>query len=190
MSRLVTALAVALMMAFAPVAAAQVKAGGMFTSEVDTVLTLISVDPVSHTALLGNRDGTSLVLEIPPQARKMQHAKPGALFRMHFVESIGLQIEQDGTAGTFEQETVELAPAGAPTGIEVVRTKRVSWSVQSIDPDRRRITLRDAHSNVSTFTYTAFLENADEIAAGDTFNVIHSETLTLEMMPNQIQTSR
>jgi hypothetical protein len=184
------AAAVALMIVFAPMAAAQVKAGGMLTSEADTVLTLIGVDPISHTAVLGNRDGTSLVLEIPAEAQKMQHAKPGALFRMHFVESIGLQIEQDGTAGTFEQETVELAPSGAPPGIEVVRTKRISLTVQSIDLNRRRITLRDAQGNVSTFTHTALLANIDALAVGDTFSVVHIETLTLEMMPNGIQTSR
>jgi hypothetical protein len=52
------------------------------------------------------------------------------------------------------------------------------------------MTLRDAQSKVSTFTYTGLLQNVDEIAVGDTFSLLHVETLTLEMMPEQIQTSR
>ena len=190
MSRLVMAAAVALMIVFAPMAAAQVKAGGMLTSEAETVLTLISVDPISHTAVLRNRDGTSLTVDMPAEAQKMQHAKPGALFRMHFVESFGLQIEQGGVAGTFEDETVALAPPGATPAIAVVTTRRFAYTVHAVDTARHVITLRDARNDVTTLIYTGLLENAEEIAVGDTFSLLHIEALTLEMMPDRIQTSR
>jgi hypothetical protein len=190
MSRVVTAAAVALLIVFAPIAGAQMKAGGMLTSEANTVLTLISVDPFSHVAVLRSRDGTSLVVEMPTEAQKMQHAKPGALFRMHFVESLGFEIERGGLVGTFENQVAELAPPGARPAIEVVTTRRIAFVVQSIDTGGRQMTLRDAQSKVSTFTYTGLLQNVDEIAVGDTFSLIHVETLTLEMMPEQIQTSR
>ncbi len=43
---------------------------------------------------------------------------------------------------------------------------------------------------MSTFTYVRLLQNVGDIAVGDTFSVVRIETLTLEMMPDQIQTSR
>ena len=190
MNRLLLAAAVALMISFAPTAGAQMKAGGMVTSEADTVLTLVGVDPISHTALLHGRDGTSLAFEVPAGAQKMQHAKPGALFRMHFVEALGLQIEQGGMAGDFEDQTVDLAPPGAPPAIEVVTTRRIAFTVQSIDATRQRLTLSDAQGKVSTFTSTGLLQKVDEIAVGDTFSLLHIETITLEMMQDHIQTSR
>jgi hypothetical protein len=65
MSRLIPIGAVALMILFAPVASAQVPSGAMLTSEADSVLTLLSVDPISRTAVLRGRDGVSLALELP-----------------------------------------------------------------------------------------------------------------------------
>lgn len=190
MSRLVMAAAVALMIVFAPIAGAQVKAGGMITSETDTVLTLVGVDPLSHTALLRSRDGTSVRIEVPAEARQMQHAKPGALFGMHFVELLGFQIEPGGVPGAFEEQTVELAPPGAPPAIQIVTTRRVASTVQSVDTARRRITLRDEQGKVSTFTYTGLFHSVEEIAVGDTFSLLRVEAVTLEMMPDHIQASR
>jgi len=190
MSRVATAAAVALMIVFAPIAGAQVKAGGILTYESDKLLTLVSVDPISQTAVLRGSDGVSLALELPTEAQKMQHAKPGALFRLHSVESLGFEIERGGIAGTFEDRTAALAPPGATPSIELVTVKRFAFNVQAVDKTRHRITLRDAQNNVSTLTYVGLLQGIGEIAIGDTFNLLHIEAVTLEMMPDQIQTSR
>ncbi|MGZ9014612.1 MAG: hypothetical protein ACXW2L_20375 [Burkholderiales bacterium] len=66
MNRLLRAAAVAAMIVFAPMCGAQVLAGGLMTSESHAVLTLLSVDPVSHTAVLGGGDGWSLTVEMLP----------------------------------------------------------------------------------------------------------------------------
>jgi hypothetical protein len=190
MSRVVIAVAVAMMIAFAPDSGAQVKAAGAMTAEAETVLTLVSVDPISHIAVLRGADGLSLMLDVPPDAQRMERAKPGALFRMRLAESLGLQVEKGGTAGTFEDQTVALAPPGAAPALEVVNTTRVVLAVQAVDTAAGRITLRDADNRVTTFVYSGLLADAEEIAVGDTFSLVRIEALTLEMLPDQLQTSR
>jgi hypothetical protein len=190
MRRVVTAAALTLIIALPPLASAQVQAGAMITSDAATVLTLVSVDPISHIAVLSGHDGMSLALELPAEAQKMRYAKPGALFRMHAVESLGLEMERGGTAGKFEDQSVALTPSGAAPAIEVVTVKRFAFKVQGVDKTRQRITLRDAQDNVSTLTYSGLLHSIGDVAVGDTFSLLHIEVLTLEMMPAHVQTSR
>ena len=188
MSGVMKAAAFALMIVFAQIAGAQMKTGGLFTSGADDVLTLVGVDSISHTALLRNHDGASLRLDVPAEAEKMRQAKPGTLFRMRLTESLGFEVEPDRSPGTFEEQTVELVAPGEPPAIEVVTTKRIALTVQSIDTVRGQVTLQDGQNTAITFTYTG--HNMDEVVAGDTFSLLHIETLTLEMMPDRMQTSR
>jgi hypothetical protein len=178
-----TAVAAALLVAFVMPAHAQpLKGGAIAATQIDAVLTVLSVDQKARTVTVRGPKGGVTTLKVPPQAQNLDQVKQGSQFRVKYVEAVAIGIRKGGEPAAIATEDVRLAPKGGTPGGVVVRTQQLAGVVDAIDYTNRYIAVRGPKGN------TIALKAADDVkleglSAGDRIAVTHTEALAMEMIP-------
>lgn len=115
---------------------AQLKAGASAVDEIDVVLTLVSIDRISRTAVLRG-DHIALNLTLPREVQAFERAKPGDRFSLHFVSTQTLTLNKGGAAGVSETESTEFAVAGDKPIGRFTTTRSVTLRVQQVNRANR-----------------------------------------------------
>jgi hypothetical protein len=180
--RIIAALA-ASTLAFAPVAAAQLKAAAIEAGEAEAMVKLVTIDRAARTAVVQGPLGGTFTIHLPEQAQNLDQVKPGDLFRLRYVESIALALHKGGTASESQEQTVKLAPKGGTPGGKMVSTRQVTATVGAIDRGARTMTLVGPRGGAATALKVGPEVRAfDEVAVGDTITVSYTEALAIEMV--------
>ncbi|MGZ9067651.1 MAG: hypothetical protein ACXW2I_20215, partial [Burkholderiales bacterium] len=144
--RLLVTAAIAVTIGAVPIARAQLKAGAIAGHEMDGVVTLVSIDRMSRTAVLRGGDDIALNVTVPPEVRAFERAKPGDRFSLHYVSRQSLALNKGGAAGVSETESSEFAIAGdTPIG-RFTATRSVTLRVQQVNRANRTLTIQDANN--------------------------------------------
>ena len=169
--------------ALAPIAGAQVKGGASVVDELDVVLTLVSIDRNSRTAVLHGATDIPVNVTLPSEVQSFERAKPGDRFSLHYVVSESLTLHKGGAAGVSETQSFDFAVAGnTPIG-RFTTTRTVTLRVQQVNRADRTITVPDANNRVTVLPVDENDEGFDSIAVGDTISIISTETIELEPVP-------
>jgi hypothetical protein len=165
-----------------PAHAQPLKGGAIAATQVDAVLTVLSVDQKARTVTVRGPKGGVTTLKVPPQAQNLDQVKQGSQFRVKYVEAVAIGIRKGGSPAAIATEDVRLAPKGGTPGGVVVRTQQLAGVVEAIDYTNRYIAVRGPKGD------TLALKAADDVKleglrAGDRIAVTHTEALAMEMIP-------
>jgi Cu/Ag efflux protein CusF len=112
--------------------------------------------------------------------RNLDQVKVGDKVNMEFVDELALFIRRaDSPPRTTEAQAVALAPKGQkPSGL-VAQTIKLTGNVESIDSQKRTISLKGPAGNVRTFKVDQSIKNLDEIKNGDQVVLRFTEAVAL-----------
>ena len=176
--------AIALIVGIASSARAQAADGAGTIGELDAVLTLVSVDRASRTAILRGSDGVALSLTLPPDVLAYERFKPGDRFALHYVAKQSLTLSKGGVAGVAETQASEFVNAAAAPLGRFSTTRTVTLRVQQVNRGDRTVTVQDANNHLLTVRLDEDEQGLDELAVGDTLSIISTEIIELELVPS------
>ena len=169
-------------LAFPVNAAAPPKAAAVEVAEYETTAELVSVDRSSRVAVLRGANGATLTMTVPAEAQNLDRVKPGDRFKVRYVEAVAVALQKGGAATASGLQTVELAPKGGTPGGRVVATKRASALVTEVDRAQRTIALQGPQKLSMTFKVADDVRSFDDIAVGDTIEVVYTEAFALQLV--------
>jgi Cu/Ag efflux protein CusF len=172
---------IATLLAAAAPAAAQTKGGALAVEQTEAVVTVTKVDPQARTVTFRGPKGGVSTLMVPPEAQNLDQVKPGQQYRMKYVESVAVEIQKGGKASASAAEEMNLAPKGAKPGGVIVRTRQIAGVIDAIDYANRYVAVRGPKGNVLSFKVADDVK-LDQIAAGDSIVLTHTEALAIEMV--------
>jgi hypothetical protein len=165
-----------------PAHAQPLKGGAIAATQIDAVLTVLSVDQKARTVTVRGPKGGVTTIKVPPQAQNLDQVKQGSQFRVRYVEAIAIGIRKGGSPAAIATEDVRLAPKGGTPGGVVVRTQQLAGVVEAIDYTDRYIAVRGPKGNTIALKAAADVK-LEGLSAGDRIAVTHTEALAMEMIP-------
>jgi hypothetical protein len=176
-----TAAGIFFAIAFAGAALAQLKDAAVAVEETEAVVTVTKVDKEKRTVSFRGPQGGVATLMVPPEAQNLDQVKPGQQYKMKYVESVAVAIRKGGAPAAAASEEMKLAPKGAKPGGVKVRTTQISGVVDAIDYTKRYVSVRGPKGNVVSLKVADDVP-LNELSAGDTISVTHTEALAIEMV--------
>ena len=149
---------------------------------VEAVVTVTKVDAKARTVTVRGPSGNLHTLAVPPEAQNLDRVKPGDRFRMAYAEAAVLSISKGGEPAVKVDKSVKVAAKGASPGGQMVRTVRLTATVDAIDYKTRRVALRGPKGNVLALAVSQQVKDLERVAAGDRVSIVYSEAIALEMV--------
>ncbi|HYH41050.1 MAG TPA: hypothetical protein VD867_03625 [Burkholderiales bacterium] len=168
-----------------PAAVAQVKDGVVAVAATEAVVKVISVDRKARTATVRGPNGGTVVLNVPPDAQNFDRVKPGALFKVRYLESVALVLSKGGEASAGGMRKVTLAPKGGTPGGTISETHQVTGTVEAVDYKSRAIAVKGPGGKIVALKVADEARNLDEIHVGDTISLVYAQALAMEMVPQE-----
>jgi hypothetical protein len=188
-SRIYAAAAVMSAFLFVPVATAQIKDGVVAVAETEAVVKVIGVDRKARTATVRGPNGGTVVINVPQEAQNFDRVKPGALFKMRYLESVALVLSKGGQASAGGVQTVKLAPKGGTPGGTVAETKQITGTIEAVDYRNRALALKGPGGKIVSVKVADEARNLDDFAIGDTISLVYTQALAMEMVPQEKKTA-
>jgi len=119
-------------------------AAGMINpqGEMRDIATVEAVDPATRTVTLKTAKGETKQIHLGKQAVNFDQIKPGDKVRATLAEEVAIAVTKGGApASAAETDAVILAPKGEKPGVIIADSDQVTAKIQSIDADKRTITL-------------------------------------------------
>lgn len=149
---------------------------------VEAVVTVTKVDAKARTVTVRGPSGNLQTLAVPPEAQNLDKVKPGDRFRIAYAEAAVLSITKGGEPAVKVDRSVKVAPKGALPGGQMVRTVRLTATVDAIDYKSRRVSLRGPKGNVIPLAVSPEVKDLERVTAGDRVSIVYSEAIALEMV--------
>jgi len=151
---------------------------------VDTVTltgTVKAVDLDKKTATIEGSGGRVVTVDAK-NARNLDQVKVGDKVTLTYTREVAVTVRKtDQPPSVSEARTVELAPKGQKPGGMEVRTVELTGNVESVDPQKRTITLTGPAGNVRTFQVDPSVKNLDQVKKGDQVVLRYTESAALSV---------
>ena len=168
--------------ALAPAAVAQDK-GAVVVGQTEAVVTVIKLDRKARRVTFQGPRGNQVTMIVPEEAKNLDQVRVGSLFNVKYVEAVAVSLQRGGQPSVGVDQTVRLAPKGGNPGGVVVNTARVSAKVVAIDYTDREIAVKGPQGNIRSFRVAEEVQGFGDVKVGDSINVVYSEALALDMVP-------
>ena len=165
------------------IAWAQLKDGVVAVGESEGIVKVTKVDRTARTVTVRGPTGAEVTLKVPVEAQNLDQVKPGAVFKMRYVEAAALVLSKGGSASASAEKTVRLAPKGGNPGGVVVNTRQITGTLEAIERGARTIAVKGPRGNVVVLKVADEAKGFDDIAMGDSISILYSEALAMEMVP-------
>src|SRR5262245_38542136 len=174
--------AAAIGVAFASAAQSQVKDRAVAVAQQEAIVTVTKVDTKAGTVTFRGPQGNLATMKVPPEAQNLDKVKPGAQFKMKYVEAAAVEIVKGGKPHAAAGEEVKVAPKGGNPGGVAVRTAQISGVIEAIDHANRQLAIKGPQGNVRSLKVADDVA-IDQLSAGDRVAITYTQALALEMIP-------
>jgi hypothetical protein len=171
-----------LALVFSATASAQIKDGAIAIDAVETVVTVVDVDPEAHVVTFRGPEGRLATINVPAEAQNLDQVHPGARFRVRYVESVAIAITKGGATSSSARRVVMLAPKGDIPGGTVVNVHQIAGVVETIDYGSRLLSLRGPKGNLLVVKAGDEVQSLDGIQTGDIISAEYTESLAMRMI--------
>jgi hypothetical protein len=103
--------------------------------------------------------------------------------RSSFFASVAFLIVACASSKPAEKPSMEVQSIGVPGAAAGTKSQKVTATVEAVDHQSRRLTLKDSDGKTETITVPPEVKRLDEISAGDNVEVEVKEGLLLEYQP-------
>jgi len=170
------------LIAVAPVALAQDRPGAVAAEAVESVVTVREVNYDTRMVTVERPDGTLATIQVPPEAHNLYQVKPGAKFKVRYLESVAIDVLDPGTeADTGTVQIVERAPKGGTPGGAIVNVSQVTVKVEEVDYTNRTLVVSGPQGK-REFKVGPEVKRLNEVKPGDLIRVRYTEALALQMV--------
>ncbi|HEY7163174.1 MAG TPA: hypothetical protein VIB79_01325 [Candidatus Binatia bacterium] len=145
----------------------EAKPGKVIVEVVKLTGTVKAVDMQSKTVTVEGSGGRTVVVDAQ-NARNLDQVKVGDKVNLRYTEELALLVRKSDAAPTATQaDMVALAPKGQkPAGL-MARTIELTGTVQSVDANKRTVTVKGPEGNLRTFHVDKAVKNFNQVKAGD-----------------------
>ena len=171
------------LLALAPFAVAQEKAGVVITDSAEAIVTVVDVDREARIVTVRGENGHMATINVPEEAQNLDQVKPGARFKVQYLSSVVVALSKgSGIASSSQGKTVRLAKKGDTPGGSVVSVHEVNAVVEAVDRENRTVAVRGPEGGVVDLQVGEEVKAYDEVEIGDTVTVQYTEGLAMRMI--------
>lgn len=144
---------------------------------------ITAVDNNKRTVTLQAPNGDTQTYTVSKDVMNLNQVKPGDILTAAETDKLAVYAEKGGSSPTaYEVFTLESAPQGSKPGFVATDTLTVIGTVQSIDYNKRTMTVKGP-SSTQTFQVSADVPNLNQIKKGDSIVAQYTETITMYVQP-------
>ena len=173
---------ISLLFAFCCGAIAQVRDQATASQVIESVVTVVDVDRQARVVTVRGPEGEMTVFKVPEEAQNLDLVNPGARFQVRYLVSVAVAISKGGSASASSGRTVTMAPKGDIPGGVIVNVNQITGVVESVDYDKRLMSVRGPQGNLLVVTADQEVQGLDQIQVGDTISVEYTESLAMQMI--------
>ena len=147
---------------------------GRISATIDTMTaTVIAIDHKTREVTLKGPKGRTIELTVGPEAKNLGQVKKGDEVTVDYIESVAIVV----SAASAEVPTdnaaayVETAKPGEKPHAKAVKTMTITATVEAIDYQKRRVTLKGPEGNVRTITVGPEVKRLEQVKKGDQVTV-------------------
>ena len=174
--------AAVLSVALTSTAAAQDK-GAVVVGQSEAVVTVVKIDRKARRVTFQGPRGNQVSMIVPQEAQNLDQVRVGSLFNVKYVEAMAVSLQRGGQPSVGVDQQVRLAPKGGNPGGVVVNTARIRATVVAIDYSDREVAVKGPQGNIRSFRVAEEVQRLRDVKVGDSINVVYSEALALDMVP-------
>jgi len=174
--------AAVLSVALTSTAAAQDK-GAVVVGQSEAVVTVVKIDRKARRVTFQGPRGNQVSMIVPQEAQNLDQVRVGSLFNVKYVEAMAVSLQRGGQPSVGVDQQVRLAPKGGNPGGVVVNTARIRATVVAIDYADREVAVKGPQGNIRSFRVAEEVQGLRDVKVGDSINVVYSEALALDMVP-------
>jgi hypothetical protein len=163
--------------------------------------TVEDIDYATRTAFVRGEGGREVAITAPKEAQNFDQVKKGDKVVAEYLESVALSLRKPGASaeassgsstasgsssagaagqpGIQQFEVVELAPKGQTPGGLKARVTQITASVEDVDYNQRKVTLRGPRGGVRTFDVSDDIKNLENVKKGDEVVIQHTEAVLM-----------
>jgi hypothetical protein len=140
------------------------------------------IDYENRTATLKGENGKVFTVKVGEEAKNFKNVKKGDLVTFTREESEALAIHKsDEPPSIREQQTLMRAQPGQRPGAVQTKTTQITATVDSIDRDKREVTLHGPEGNTMTLKVGKDVEAFDRLQPGDQVVATSVETYRIDV---------
>lgn len=145
--------------------------GGMMADAVHLVATVEKINYETREVTLLDEKGEVRTIIAGPDVKRLAEIKPGDTIEVGYVESV-VVLAGDAAGAPAREEKVDVIRAGKEEkpGGALVKTTRVTATVEALDPKSRKVTLKGPKRTM-TIQVGADAVNFDKVRVGDSVYV-------------------
>jgi len=174
--------AAVLSVALTSTAAAQDK-GAVVVGQSEAVVTVVKIVRKARRVTFQGPRGNQVSMLVPQEAQNLDQVRVGSLFNVKYVEAMAVSLQRGGQPSVGVDQQVRLAPKGGNPGGVVVNTARIRATVVAIDYADREVAVKGPQGNIRSFRVAEEVQGLRDVKVGDSINVVYSEALALDMVP-------
>src|SRR5262245_22661064 len=154
--------------------------GGLAGLEVATkTATVEAIDKETRTITLKTESGQTRQIPLGKEVINFDQIAVGDKVRATLAEEVAIAVSKGGALPDAEEGTlIARAPRGEKPGILIADSTQVTGKIQSVDADKRTITLTDADGKPRTVK-AAPRVNLSELSAGDSITARVTQALAI-----------
>jgi hypothetical protein len=162
-----------------PAGAKAAELAGLELESVTTTATVAAIDPVKRIVTLKNSAGQTRQIHLGKEAINFDQIEVGDKVRATLADDVAVAVSKGGPPpGAFVSSVITRAPQGSKPNIVIAESDLVSGKLQSIDPDRRKITVTDTDGEARTIRVGADV-NLAELKPGDDITARVTQALAI-----------
>lgn len=128
--------------------------------------TVVEIDPVQHTAVLKDADGTLQYVNLGPDAKHLDQVKPGDVVVAEVVESVEVVVEDSAAEPSMDLFEAAQRNPDRP-GAQKVTVTEATARVEKVDYENRLVTLRGSKGRTITTQVGPEVKRLEQIKPGD-----------------------
>jgi Cu/Ag efflux protein CusF len=182
------ALSAMMLMLVCPISATLAQSGatdeGIDAVEVvKATATVEKIDLKNRKVTLLLDDGKKKTYKVDSRVQNLSQVKVGDHLAMSFTEEIAIMVGKSNEApGAASSEQVSVAPKGDKPGVVMVETSAVSAQIVAVDAANHRVTLIEPDGKKKTIKVSNKVTNLDSLKAGDTVDVLMTNSTVIEIV--------
>lgn len=159
------------------------KPAAVEAAVVSLTATVKDIDYKTRNVTLQKKDGSTVSMEVGPEAIRFNEIKKGDVVKVDYMESVAVVVQSpDAEIATAEGSNVAVVrnQGKKPSGVAVA-TDVVTATVVKINAKTRKATLKGPQGNLIDLDVSPDVQNLENVKKGDQVLVKYTRTLAINV---------
>jgi hypothetical protein len=164
------------------------KPGIVMADEAEWQATIQSIDKRKRTVTLKTADGETKTVKLDKKVKNFDQLQTGDQVKIKALDAVAISLTKPGEAPSVStNQTTMVAPQGNKPAAVMAETVQKTATVETIDHDKRTVTLKGPEGNTVTLKVDPAVKEFDQLKQGDQIAIVQTQAVAVQVTKPEAQ---